>query len=970
MIQKEPGQRGEQPQTGSSILWRKIIDAVSDYESHLQDAMRLTPEDFASKYTDIPSDILTPELHRLKEELEADDPRNPSACIEHQRYAATELLSCGGMGEIYRGFDNDCQRPVAIKIIRREFQNDSEAKRRFHAEAELTASLEHPGVIPIYGRGIDPKGRDFYAMRLISGGNSGTFSQSIRNFHSHSFPNATEQSRHLRDLIGRLVDIADTIAYAHHQNIVHRDLKPSNILIGPYGETLIADWGLARRIDQPNSIHQDWTISPQESNVAPGNSATPGLGTPGYAAPDIHSGSSEVSLRSADIYSLGAILVCILTNQPPSPANTVDFNFKGIPRIGALQAIADKATATHWHQRYDSVEAFRSDLLMWIAGEPVLAMPESWLEQATRWPSRHPKAATGLATAVACALLGGTFFLANQTKQNRIVVAQAKNLQIALNDSASLLKQTQQANLIAENRRIEAEKNRQLAEKREALAFDGLLKFQNLLATNDQIFQSPQFASLNDTLSDQSKETLDAILNVLDQDLSPSPNSVSRLEYITRRIAAMDASLGKHNQAHELIDLTCTWINTRLEGASKLSQIPEATQDAMRLRVGQLRTLQGSLEMRRGHLTEAKPRYQAAVELIEPLLLQHSLDDQDSLTARLALMDALSGLSMHEAFHGDPNQAKRLQQQAIDWIGNDPPRSNEEAITRMQIHGNMSILHQRAGETTEALKQLELAAMEIENAMGTIDENPAGFATDQSIVIPTKELISARARVAHQRANILIANQNAAEAIPILKELIKKETLSLEQTPINPTLVGLYESTATLLQLLLLNNGDIQAAIYLSEDWMAIAEKLVTLPEISPVHWNMIINAYHSAGHMYEQMAQNDLAIENYDRAIQICSRALERNQPPSGILLQRIDLLSHQFQLLATCKPVDQIQKYYEDIVSTASELAKLPPNPKMDVGVVKHRLEQGLGLIQEKGSEELAHRWEQKLKDSGLLP
>lgn len=244
------------PNNVPSSLWRKIIDAASDYETHLKSGFYSTPEDFASKYADIPSEILTPELHRLRDELESDKTLDSSACTQIQRYKTLELISTGGMGEIYRGFDHQCQRPVAIKVIRRELQGDVQARGRFHAEAALTASMEHPGVIPIYGQGVDSQGRDFYAMRLISGGNSGTFALSIRQFHERSFSSTIEQSRLLRDLIRCLVDVADTVAYAHHQNIVHRDLKPSNILIGPYGETLIADWGLARRIDQSHSIYE------------------------------------------------------------------------------------------------------------------------------------------------------------------------------------------------------------------------------------------------------------------------------------------------------------------------------------------------------------------------------------------------------------------------------------------------------------------------------------------------------------------------------------------------------------------------------------------------------------------------------------------------------------------------------------------------------------------------------------------
>jgi len=958
------------PNNVPSSLWRKIIDAASDYEMHLQSGFYSTPEVFASNYSDIPSEVLSAELHRLRDELESDKTLDSSAPNQIQRYKTLELISTGGMGEIYRGFDHQCQRPVAIKVIRRELQGDVQARGRFHAEAALTASMEHPGVIPIYGQGVDSQGRDFYAMRLISGGNSGTFALSIRQFHERSFSSTLEQSRLLRDLIRCLVDVADTVAYAHHQNIVHRDLKPSNILIGPYGETLIADWGLARRIDQSHSIYDQTSDRSDTSNSSPGDTATPGVGTPGYAAPDASAGSPQRSLRSADIYSLGAILVCILNNQPPITGTAVASKLNGIPSIGGLIAIAQKAIAPDWQQRYGNVEDFRSDLLLWIAGEPVSAMPENWIQQATRWPGRYPRAATGLATAVACTLLAGSVFLANQSRQNQIVVAQAKNLQIALDESSSLLKQTQKANLIAESRRVEAVKNRNLAEKRESLAFDGLLKFQNLLATNQQIFQSPQFVKLNETLSNQSRETFKAILDDLKQDLRPSPESVSRLEYMTRRVATSDANLGKHNQASDVIDQACLWMKEQLEDADQPSESAESTLTALRLNYGRLRALQGSLELRQGKFTESQPKFQAVVEIIEPLLQQAVLDPQDSHQARIVLMDAWSGLSMYQAYHGDPNQAKRLQQNAMDWIGAEPPRNTDEALTRMQIHGNMAILHQKAGESDEALKQLALAAKDIEDAFGMVDENPAGFATEDSSILPTIELITNRARVAHQRAQIMIANQKAPDAIPVLTQLLTKESDSLRLAPFNSTLVDLYENTATSLLVLLQSTGNHQRAKLLSDDWTVMAETLTALPATTHAHWNLLINAHHCAGHMYEQLEQYESAIEKYDIGTRICNQAIEKDMTTALILYHKMDLLSHLFQLYARNTPIDQIETYYEQSAQAATQLTSLIPDPNIDYKIVRHRLQQGIDLMRSNGAQEIADRWQEQLSSKKLLP
>ncbi|MFM8262424.1 MAG: hypothetical protein ACKN9S_09110 [Pirellula sp.] len=155
--------------------------------------------------------------------------------------------------------------------------------------------------------------------------------------------------------------------------------------------------------------------------------------------------------------------------------------------------------------------------------------------------------ATCDATGLAITLVGGASFMVFQSQQKQLVVEQAIRLQMALDDSSRLLKETQKANEIAESRRVEAVDNRQIAERRESMAFEGLLNFQNLIVTNQEIFQSPELGKLNNTLSNQSNKVFEAILKDLKQDSSPSPDSVSRLAHVTRRLASMDFHLKKEH---------------------------------------------------------------------------------------------------------------------------------------------------------------------------------------------------------------------------------------------------------------------------------------------------------------------------------------------------------------------------------------------------------------------------------------
>src|SRR5262249_24615729 len=118
--------------------------------------------------------------------------------------------------------------------------DDPANRARFVREAEITGALEHPGVIPVYALGSHPDGRPYYAMRLVRGE---TLKVAIEQYHA--LP-VTDRPAELRRLLGRGIDVCNAIAYAHSRGVVHRDLKPANVLLGPFGETLVVDWGLAK----------------------------------------------------------------------------------------------------------------------------------------------------------------------------------------------------------------------------------------------------------------------------------------------------------------------------------------------------------------------------------------------------------------------------------------------------------------------------------------------------------------------------------------------------------------------------------------------------------------------------------------------------------------------------------------------------------------------------------------------------
>src|SRR5579864_1679843 len=203
-----------------------------------------------------------------------------------QRFRTLRPHARGGLGQISVALDSELSREVALKELRPERADDAGSRARFLLEAEITGRLEHPGVVPVYGLGWNPQGQPFYAMRLVKGQN---LKEAIEHLHASRAGTAGDGRQWnlaLRQILNRFIAVCNVTAYAHSRGVIHRDLKPANILLGPYGETLIVDWGLAKVVGRGEAAGRsgagEATLQPA---AASGSSETlPGtaLGTPAY----------------------------------------------------------------------------------------------------------------------------------------------------------------------------------------------------------------------------------------------------------------------------------------------------------------------------------------------------------------------------------------------------------------------------------------------------------------------------------------------------------------------------------------------------------------------------------------------------------------------------------------------------------------------------------------------------------------
>ena len=198
------------------------------------------------------------------------------------------LLGEGGMATVYRAVQSEPKREVAIKVIRADHAADQTYRRRFLAEKDTLANLEHPSIVPIYAAG-EAGGRLYIAMRLLDGVDLG---ERI----------AAEGRLRLHETIELLRPIADAVDYAHAKGIVHRDLKPSNIVLDHDGRPYLTDFGLGKQIGAGTEI------------------SSPGIaiGTIAYMAPEQFAGSDDPTHASAiDIYAFGCVVFTCLTGAPP-----------------------------------------------------------------------------------------------------------------------------------------------------------------------------------------------------------------------------------------------------------------------------------------------------------------------------------------------------------------------------------------------------------------------------------------------------------------------------------------------------------------------------------------------------------------------------------------------------------------------------------------------------------------------------
>jgi len=366
-----------------------------------------------------------------RHEITLTAPPERTAVLPHLavRHKLVSVLGKGAMGEVLLGRDPELKRTVAVKRLDPELLGRASLVKRFFAEAQITAQLDHPSIVPIYGVERDEEGRLSYAMKFVRGLTLTDYMAEARAFLEKG--KAPDEAHSLKARVEMLLPVLNAVEYAHRRGVIHRDLKPDNIMVGGYGEVLVMDWGIARPIGKRDRV----TASGGVEKTRVGSL----VGTPSYMSPEQASGATEELDGTSDQYSLGLILFELVTLGRALVAESsfetvvraaaglrapiVHFNNKEkIPR--ELRAVIEKATAKDPDHRYIDVGAFADDLRRYLRDEAVLAAPDKRLQRVQRSIGRN----RGLTLAVVFGLIMSIFLVGGFLQYRSKVALEAQRV--------------------------------------------------------------------------------------------------------------------------------------------------------------------------------------------------------------------------------------------------------------------------------------------------------------------------------------------------------------------------------------------------------------------------------------------------------------------------------------------------------------------------------------------------------------
>lgn len=924
------------------------------------------------------------------------------------RFQIRRPLGRGGLGVVSVAHDRELNREVALKEIREDQSQNETMRRKFLVEAEITGNLEHPGIVPVYGLGIQVNGRPYYAMRFVKGDNLGVH---IKRFHSRVGEGLEPYNgSELRGLLRRFLDICDAIGYAHSRGVLHRDLKPGNIMLGKYGETLVVDWGLAKpkgASDQITSGSADSIIDPKLSDFD-ATKLGAALGTPAYAPPEQMGGKlSEVNERS-DVYGLGAILYELLCDSPPVNGSNIEEIISKILRgdfpppkkklaivPAPLSAICMKALALSPKDRYETTNLLMKDVESWLDDLPVSAHQDGAVSKAGRLLRRNKGAAIAAIVGIlALAFVSGIYaWVANGLRRSAEI-----EKGIAIEERKA-----------AVNERNEAKTQRERADRHFQQARESVDRFLTSVSEDPQLalagFQSLRKRLLSDALKYYEKfrsenEKDDSLWReTAEANLRVAMICESLGDYSVGLMANEQASLliGKRLQTDKSSDLKLEWARSELLRTSLLSKLgrtadarsaAQALNEVIRLQSAEdsqpndyRRILAASYDSLAGLANSRTDRKEAEKAISESLRLrEEDATNSPSAGTLLALANTRLLSVVSSAEQRNFREAISTYVQVLASLENLTLQDSDTVLLakRAEVSHLLATSYAGQGETKLAGEYYQKAVdfreeLVVRNSILNYQVDLAKSLADLSVTLKiqgqTQESESASARSFQLSETIARYHPKSPEAqIQFAEGLLRRigvgktdDDLALVQR-IESILLPIIEnkSARTGARLLLARAYDAGSTIFSKEknyreaiNWhgqaMSIRESLVKDFPDEVQHRRALANSVAAEGALREKTLEFDQAIVSYEKAIESYRELLSTREDDDDTRIQLAATLYNAGNANSKTRAIDRASHW---LTQATQELSRLRPTTS-PVVVIKVRdsilkLQQAISLEQ----------------------
>ncbi len=806
------------------------------------------------------------------------------------------------MGVVSVALDTELDRSIALKEIREVAADNSTYRARFLAEAEITGKLEHPSIIPIYGLGTYPDGRPFYAMRLIRGDKTGSLTDAIKSFYQE--PDPAGRVVEFRGLLRRFLDVCNAIEYAHSKNVLHRDLKPDNILLGPYGETLVVDWGLAKAAGKADPVtpdggdHVRLTLSGGELSPTLDGSA---FGTPEYAPPEQMTGDLENVSPRSDVYGLGAILYGLMTGQPPFSRKGIGLG-ELIEKVEAgdfppprqvrseadkvLEAICLKAMSRRPADRYESARALAADLERYLADEPVTAYREPWMMRARRWRRKNRTAVASAAAALVVIIATLTVGLVVVGKLNRTL--DRSNTKLA----AALASETKALNLAVERKKLADENFMFALDAVKAQVFD----------INEQLRNRPGTRNLREKLQKNASDRLKTLV-----------------ERTSQRALVDLTAITAHNNLGDIylrVDLKPTLAREQYQKAYEMAKAfseanPDDFQARRELTISYERL--GNVSLQTGQTAKALEYYQKSLEMREELARSRPSDSRDQRDFQVSYNKIGDVLFQT----GQTARALDYYQKGLgvsEALARSDPNDSETRRNLLVSYDRLGDALFQTGQTARALDYYQKSA-DVAEALARSDPNNSQTQGDLSISYG-------------KLGDVSLKTGATARALEYYKKgLNVREALARSDPDDSQAQRDLSVLYSKLGDVSLMTGGTVKALEYYHKS-LGVRETLAKSdPRDTQAQRDLSIS-YERLGNASLQASETAKALDYYQKGLGV-SEALARSDPDDSQARRDLSVYYNKLGDLAewageTAKALD----YYQKDLGLSQVLAESDPN------------------------------------------